>query len=167
MLRLLLLLLPLPLSASPSLALQLNLDLTGLFNPQITADAQNNIIVAGVVSDCTRPVVNAISTCGEYWIAKFDPTGSTTLFATYLGDPNRPPTVSLYGLKADLSGNIVILSTARQTSLPAVNALQPAVNGDSNLHIAKLASDGSSLLYATYLGGSRDDYAFRLALDTS
>jgi len=170
MLRLLVLLLPVPLAAAPSLALSLSVDLSGLLNPQITADAQGNLIVAGMVSDCSRPVVNPISSCGGYWIAKLDPTGATILFATYIGSPvqpGRPRGAVLESVRADLAGNIVILSTASQTSLPAVNAMQSAVNGQSNLHLAKLAADGSGFLYATYLGSSGSDFAYSLALHGS
>jgi hypothetical protein len=165
-----LLLLPVPLAAAPSLALSLQLDLTGLLNPQITADGQDNIIVAGMVTDCSRPVVHPISSCGGYWIAKMDPTGTTTLFATYLGDPFVMGQVrgsSLTAVRADAAGNIVLLSSATQNALPVVNAMQPAVRGNTNLHLLKLSADGSTILYATYLGGSGRDFGLSMAVDAA
>jgi hypothetical protein len=165
-----LLLLPVPLAAAPSLALSLQIDLSALQFPQITADAQDNIIVAGMVSDCSMPVVHPISSCGGYWIAKLDPTGTTTLFATYLGDPfvmGQPRGASLRAALPDPDGNIVVLSIAYQNSLPAVNAMQSAVKGNSNLHLCKLSADGSTILYATYLGGSGSDFGLSLAVDAA
>jgi hypothetical protein len=165
-----LLLLPVPLAAAPSLALSLQLDLTGLLNPQFTTDSQDNIIVAGMVTDCSRPVVHPISGCGGYWIGKLDPTGTTTLFATYLGDPfvmGQMRGSSLTAVRADGAGNIVLLSAATRNVLPAVNAMQPAVRGDANLHLLKLSADGSTILYATYLGGTGRDFGLSLAVDAA
>ncbi|HLG95502.1 MAG TPA: hypothetical protein VKX49_04230 [Bryobacteraceae bacterium] len=157
-----------PLRGAPSLALTLQPDVSGLLNPLFAADAHDNLIVAGMVSDCSRPVFNPISSCGGYWIAKFDSTGSTLLFATYLGAPytaGQDRGAVLRDIAVDPAGNIVLLSTVTQPSLPAVNAIQPALKGTSNLHLCKLSPDGSTILYATYLGGSGSDFAISLALD--
>jgi hypothetical protein len=145
-------------------------DIAGLIAPQIAADPHDNLVIAGMVSDCSRPTLKPISACGSYWIAKFDPTGTTMLFATYLGSPYTPGQgggASLRGLRIDSTGEIVLLSTASQTSLPAVNAIQTTVRGSSNLHICKLSADGSRIIYATYFGGTGNDYALSLALDSS
>jgi hypothetical protein len=95
-----------------------------VLNPQFAADAQDNIIIAGMVSDCTRPVMNTLYSCGGYWIAKYDPSGATLLFATYFGDPyeqGQQRTASLRGMGVDLSGNIIILSSTTANSLPSAN----------------------------------------------
>jgi photosystem II stability/assembly factor-like uncharacterized protein len=156
------------LSAAPTLALSLQPNLTGLTRPLIAGDPQDNLIVAGMVTDCSHPVLHPISTCGAYWIAKFDPTGSTMLFGTYLGTPSpagQVPSATLQQILVDAAGNLVILSSASQTTLPAVSAIQSAVNGSASVHLMKLSADGSTILYATYLGGSRSDYPAAFALD--
>ena len=155
-------------SAAPKLALSLRVDLSHLFNPQITADGQGNIIVVGYSPDCAREVVHPISTCGPIWIAKLDPTGTKIVFATYIGAPG--PTgldfgVGLVGVRTDPDGNIVVASNVRQAVLPVVNAFQPTLNGNASIHIFKLAADGSRLIFATYLGGSGYDSAMVLSLD--
>lgn len=168
LLKLFPLLLPLPLLADPSLALMLQPDLSGLINPLFAADAQDNLIIAAMVSDCSRPVLHAIGSCGEYWIAKYDPTGQTLLFATYLGAPytaGQARGAALRDVRVDLNGNIILLSIVTQPSLPVVNAIQSTMKGASNLHLCKISADGSTILYATYFGGSGSDFALALALD--
>ena len=57
-------------------------------------------------------MVNPISSCGPIWIAKLDPTGQTTLFATYIGvqSTGKYEAVNRVGLKTDAEGNIVVAS---------------------------------------------------------
>jgi len=52
-------------------------------------------------------------------------------------------------------------------NFPCINAYQSTPTGKLDSFIVKLNSSGSSLIYSTYLGGSRDDAAFDIALDSS
>jgi hypothetical protein len=47
---------------------------------------------------------------------------------------------------------------------PVRGALQPSQRGYYNAFVAKLSADGSTLLLATYLGGTFEDYGYGLAL---
>jgi hypothetical protein len=146
--------------------------------PQITADRQGNFIIAGLAADCSLTVVNPLSVCGPLWIAKLDPSGTTIVFATYIGSasasnlapPNGTPSVPVVtvpSVAADRDGNIVLLSSSAQNILPVANAVQNTVAGARNLYVLKLAADGSRIIYATYLGGSGTDTPAALALDDS
>ena len=162
------LLIPLSLGAAPALDLSVTFDLSGLQTPHVSADRQGNILVAGYAKNCSMPVVKPISSCGALWIAKFDPTGQTLVFGTYLGTPDKPAaglSAGVADIKADRDGNIVVLSTAFRSSLPTANAIQSKVVGLSNLYLCKFSADGSKLLYATYLGGTDVDSAAALVVD--
>jgi hypothetical protein len=47
-----------------------------------------------------------------------------------------------------------------------MNAVQPTNGGSGDAFIVMLSPTGSALLYSTYLGGSGNDYAFGVALDS-
>lgn len=87
-------------------------------------------------------------------------------YSTYLGG-------------SDIDGASAIAVAADQTSFiagstfsinfPTQHALQPNVGGPvtfpKDAFVAKLSADGSTLLYATYLGGSFQDIATAIAVD--
>ncbi len=150
--RTLLLLVPAALMAAPRLDPALTANLSGLSNQQIMADPQGNIVIAGQSRDCSLPVVKPLSTCGPLWIAKLDPTGRTLIFATYLA-----AAMFVQGAGVDHDGNILVAGVTGTAGLPVVNPAQAALRGPSNFYVLKLASDGSRMIYATYLGGSGHD----------
>lgn len=160
---------PLALVASPDIDASFSVDLTPLDYPQITADSQGNIIIAGLVRTCALPVVQPISSCGALWIGKLDPIGQTILFATYLGDSAFPSGASDstngFELQTDPNGNIVMVLAASKGNFPTVNAVQPTLHGSVNLYIFKLAADGSHLMYATYFGGKNYEVPVSLTVD--
>src|SRR5205807_1173656 len=52
------------------------------------------------------------------------------------------------------------------SDFPTANAYQPAPHGSQEVFITKLNAAGTALEYSTYLGGSGDDIAYGLAVDT-
>jgi hypothetical protein len=108
--------------------------------------------VAGKARDCSLPQVDSLGDCGPIWIGKFDPTGSSILFATYIGQgaPGAGGLVytSFQAARVGRDGNIVVLSATNGNVLPTINALQAAPAGELNLHVLKLAADGAHLIYA-------------------
>ncbi len=51
------------------------------------------------------------------------------------------------------------------SDFPVVHPILP-FGGDEDAFVAKISSDGSTLLYATYLGGTNQDYGSGIAVDT-
>ena len=88
-------------------------------------------------------------------ISKYDATGSTLLYATYLGgeDDEYP-----HSMIVDSSDNLVIYGTTYSRGFPTTTGCpQPLRAGNTDLIISKFSSDGSSLLGSTYMGGSDRD----------
>lgn len=132
-------------------------------NGAIVPDHQGNLVLTARSTDCSLPVVHPLSTCGWLWIGKLDPTGQNLLFATYFGDPKAQANVT--SVHPDAQGNIVVVSYVSDSSLPAINAIQAQAKGSVDVHIFKLAGDGSHVIYATYLGGSGFDLPEAAATD--
>ena len=66
------------------------------------------------------------------------------------------------------SGDIYIAGSTGSTDLPGVNGPQQTFGGGfDDGFAAKIRADGTGVDYATYLGGSAGDSAFRLAVDAA
>ncbi|MFX0095241.1 MAG: SBBP repeat-containing protein, partial [Candidatus Hodarchaeota archaeon] len=122
----------------------------------VTVDGNNNILVTGETLSSNFPTLNALQENhrgGERdgFIAKFSPNG-TLLFSTYFGGGGSDYAA---GLTCDNSGNILITGFTGSNNFPVVNATQASLGGgDGDAFIAKISSDGQSLMYCTYLGGT-------------
>ena len=85
------------------------------------------------------------------------------LYSTYLGGGDSD---NIGDLAVDREGNLYILSTTSSPDLPTTpGAHDGSYNGGMDAFVAKLSSDGSTLLYSTYLGGSDEDRGYAIAVD--
>jgi len=64
-------------------------------------------------------------------------------------------------------GSVYVAGRMCSADFPTHAALQPARKGLCDAYVAKMNGDGTSLVYATYLGGSSTDYAMGLDVDAS
>ena len=123
----------------------------------------------GAASDNAQPVLKT----GDGFVAKFDPTGKL-VYSTYLGGSGDDAVMAIatdaagaaYVTGFTSSANFPVSSTAAQRTFagPAgVTGIKGFVWGDA--FVAKLAPSGSSLVWATYLGGNDDDAGMAIALD--
>ncbi len=108
----------------------------------------------------------------DAFVAKLDPdqTGAASLvYATYLGGSGADVGVRI---AVDASGNAYVAGIARTDFPTTGNAYQQtfgsATSGvGADAFLSKLAPDGASLLYSTYLGGSSGEGAWGIAVDGS
>jgi len=90
----------------------------------------------------------------------------TLTYSTYLGGTDGDIG---HSIAVDNEGNVYITGETISTDFPTTaGAFQTTLNGSSaNAFITKLASDGSTLSYSTYLGGTTSDSeAYGIAVDT-
>ncbi len=85
-------------------------------------------------------------------------------YSTYLGGSGFD---SVTGLAVDSSGNAYVTGYTDSLDFPIAGAIQGATGGGVDAFVAKLNPAGTALLYATYIGGSGDDRAHGLTLDSS
>jgi hypothetical protein len=149
----------------------------------IAVDGERNIYVTG----CTKsyngldfPLVNAFQpafgggTAGttDAFVAKFNPTGSTLIYSSYLGgnhnDVGQAIAVDKYGY-AYVAGDTE--STNFPTTPGAFQAIDPppvAPTSGKDGFVTKIGEgEGPYVVYSTYLGGDLEDTCVSIALDQS
>jgi hypothetical protein len=70
------------------------------------------------------------------------------------------------GIAVDSAGNTYIAGWTESDNFPVRAALQPQLSGAADIVVAKLDPAGN-VVYSTYLGGNRGDYAYGIAVDSS
>jgi gliding motility-associated-like protein len=88
-------------------------------------------------------------------IIKYDPTGVSRIYATYLGGSgnDRP-----HSMIVDPSGDLIIGGRSSSPNYPVTpGAFQPTNHGGQDIIITKLNPSGTALVASTYLGGSGND----------
>jgi hypothetical protein len=94
-----------------------------------------------------------------------DPTLS---YSTYLGGSSDDYATSL---AVSSSGNVYVTGYTDSTNFPTTSgSYQPQCAGNCatfDAFVTELDSTGSSLVYSTYLGGTNNDYAEGIAIDSS
>jgi Beta-propeller repeat/Domain of unknown function DUF11 len=131
------------------------------FSPTIAVDSGFNIYVAGSTSSTNFPVAgtapyqSALKTgaTANVFVSKFDPTGATLLFSTYLGGTG---TDSSAGIAVDAAGNSYVAGTTTSGDFPtSTTAFQTTPLGPgTHAFVSELDATGATLKYSTYLSGS-------------
>jgi hypothetical protein len=100
------------------------------------------------------------------YVAKLDPTGSTLLYSTFLGGERDDEG---YAIALDDLGNAYVVGNTASSDFPvSEDAFSGIYNGGiSDGFAAKLDPTGSSLVYATFLGGERIEACDDVVLDSS
>jgi Beta-propeller repeat/Abnormal spindle-like microcephaly-assoc'd, ASPM-SPD-2-Hydin len=137
----------------------------------IAADSTGSAYVTGTAqSDGTFPVTSTSicdpSTsgfaCSYAFVTKFDPTGSSLIYSTFLGPDNY---ASPQAIAIDASGDAYVLASVYGGSFQATNAIESYSN-QSDLLVVEIDPAASTQLFSTYLGGSGEDYPAGLAVDS-
>jgi hypothetical protein len=100
----------------------------------------------------------------EAFVAELNPDGSGLIYSTYLGGSGNDLASSI---AVDPAGYAYVAGYTFSTNFPVVNAYQTKLSGIDDAFVAKLAPDGRSLVYSTYLGGISIDEASGIAVDSS
>jgi uncharacterized repeat protein (TIGR01451 family) len=137
-------------------------------SPSIAVDSSFDIYVAGQTTSPTFPGITGTPLKGpsDVFIAKLDPTGSSLIFATYLGGTG---TESSAGIGVDSATNVYVAGTTDSTDFPTLNGFQDNCTGcvaGNHVFLTELKPDGSAPLYSTYLAGNGNETATGFALDS-
>jgi hypothetical protein len=140
----------------------------------IAVDAGGNAYVSGKTASPNFPTASPLQpTLGgmdDAFVSKLNPSGSTLLYSTYLGGNNYEDG---FDIAVDATGNAYVVGSTSSTNFPTVSPLQSALGGEMDAYVAKINPNGSSLAFATYLGGSTGtgslviDQGLGIALDAA
>lgn len=153
----------------------------------VAADNEGNVYVTGVtlssqflVSNAFKPQIGAASCTPaggspfpqDAFVMKLDPAGRT-IYSTYLGGDGNDEGIDVV---ADADGNAYVVGSTSSQNFPTVNALQTEYRGGhvtrpgscegGDFFLAKLDPTGQRLVYSTYLGGTGDDRALGVFVDS-
>jgi hypothetical protein len=132
----------------------------------IAVDSQNNIIVSGVTYQDDFPVINAYDDTyngeGDAFLLKLSPTGDSLLFSTYFGG-NSLDLAS--AAMVDNNGNISFAGLTLSQNLPAINGFDLTHNGGKDGFVAEFNSQGTQLLFSTFIGGNHHEQINDIAAD--
>jgi hypothetical protein len=137
----------------------------------IAVDAEGNAYVTGLTTG-NFPTVNPLqgNSRGGFdaFVAKLNATGSALVYSTHLGGSRDEGGFDFnQDIAVDGEGNVYVTGRTNSTDFPIASPLQPTNRGGYDAFVAKINSAGSALVYSTYLGGSRDDMGYGIALNTA
>ncbi|HEV2247564.1 MAG TPA: SBBP repeat-containing protein, partial [Terriglobia bacterium] len=134
----------------------------------IAVDSSNNAYITGSTQSANFRTANPLQPLNagssDAFVAKVNFTGTALLYSTYLGGAKADVGQSI---KVDGSGNAYIAGYTFSTDFPLQGPVQGSNAGTVNAFVTELNSAGSAITFSTYLGGSGDDRAVGLALDSS
>ena len=133
----------------------------------IAVDSAGNAYVTGVAG-AGFPVTTGVfktACCGAF-VTKFNPTGSALVYSTYLAGSGNNAGGS--AIVVDSTGDAYIAGLAGAGFPVTAGAFQTHYHGGGNdVFVTELNPSGSALIYSTYLGGSGEDSASGIALDSA
>jgi Beta-propeller repeat len=135
----------------------------------IAVDASGKAYVTGLTYSSDFPTTagafqSALGGFDDAFVSKLNPAGSALLYSTYLGGSSYDEGD---GIAVDASGDAYVTGLTYSSDFPiTAGAFQTKSRGGFDAFVSRLNADGSTL-YATYLGGSRDDFGFGIAVDAS
>jgi hypothetical protein len=160
------------LSGSAALVYATYLGSSNIFPNAIAVDQAGNAYVAGQINSATlTATANAFQTNfdGGYdaFVTVLNPTGSGLVYSTYLGGAGYD---YAQAIAVDGAGHIYVTGVTGSRDFPTQNAFQSTNNGFNDAFVAELdplsATGSTSLIYASYLGGSgSNDAGFGIAVD--
>ena len=138
----------------------------------IAVDASGNAYVTGQAESSDFPITTGSfqttlkSSSGNGFVTELAAGGASLIYSTYLGGSAND---SANSIAVDASGNVYVTGSTSSADFPIIpGAFQTTLKSSSgNCFVTAVAAGGASLIYSTYLGGSANDSANSIAVDTS
>jgi hypothetical protein len=149
----------------------------------VALDGAGNVYVAGETLSAGLPTMpGALQATyaggypgagGDAFVAKFDNTCSNLIYMTYLGGRGDDAALAI---AVDTKGNAYVTGVTDSPDFPLKFPIRPALTGipspifglrPFDAFVAKLNTDGSALVYSTYLGGDTYDEGIAIAVDSA
>ena len=146
----------------------------------VAVDGGGHAYVTGVTDSADFPTKNplqaALHGAQNAFVAELAVGGGSLVYSTFLGGSGGTSVGYLTGsfdagqaIAVDGAGHAYVTGATSSTDFPTKNPYQ-ATNrapGLATAFVAELAAGGGSLVYSTYLGGTKKDWASGIAVDAS
>ncbi|MGH9719864.1 MAG: SBBP repeat-containing protein [Bryobacteraceae bacterium] len=144
------------------------------FARAIAVDAEGGVYVAGYTTSgnfpVARPLQRTYATNRDAFVTQFNPAGSQLVYSTFLGGRSLD---DAYGIALDSANRASVIGLTQSPNFPSVNAIQgvigspcPNIPCTADLFTARIAADGSELIYSSYLGGLQAEAPRAIAVDS-
>jgi hypothetical protein len=145
----------------------------------VELDPAGNIVISGTTTDDAFPLVNPIiSDPQEIFVSKLSADGSTLMFSTYIGGEDID---ALDGMDMDSNGYVYITGSTRSVDFPTTpGSFQDEFVGEylgcyvsfpahyyncDDVFVTKMATDGSGLVYGTFVAGTKVENSGNIFVD--
>jgi hypothetical protein len=134
----------------------------------VAVDSSGNQYVAGWTESLDFPIAGAVYAANrggvDVFVAKFNPSGNTLLYATYYGGSGDDRAAAI---AVNSSGQAYIAGSTTSGNFPLTAAWDSTYNGGRDAFLFMLTAGGNSVVFSTYFGGTNWDAATAVALDSS
>ncbi|MFB3921168.1 MAG: SBBP repeat-containing protein [Terriglobia bacterium] len=142
----------------------------------IAVDSSGSVHVTGYTNSPDFPTAHPVQaapgggTCGgspcfDAFVVTLDASGAGLEYATYLGGSGED---FGQGIAVDAAGHAVVTGFTASSDFPTQSAWQAVHRqGTYDAFLVKVDATGSALVYSTFLGGSGEDFASKVALDSA
>lgn len=135
----------------------------------IALSADGNANITGETRSVDFPRIHALwnscSSCPAYsnaFVTRLNGTDGDLMFSTYLGSDPGDDIGS--AVAVDVRGNIIIAGATDGDYFPVANPMQGSRASGKDAFVSALRSDGSAMLYSSYLGGGSDEEASAVSI---
>lgn len=130
----------------------------------IQIDGSGNVYVGGQTQGNTFTTAMSFGTTplqnGAGFVAKLNPTGTALVWSVILGGSSIDV---LWCLAVDSSQNVYVGGQTSSSDFPTAGGFQSFVGADG--FVTKIAPDGGSLVWSSFLGGNWEDIVYDLVVD--
>jgi hypothetical protein len=145
----------------------------------VAVDGAGNMYIAGYTASTDFPTVKPIQgnrPADDAFVTKLNANGTGVIYSTYLGGSAAD---RAWDMTLDGSGNVYLTGFTESTDFPTTPGAYDRTRGGTgasgvDAFVTKLRSDGSALLFSTYLGGSTctitgttPEWGFAIAVDSA
>jgi hypothetical protein len=145
----------------------------------VRVDPDGNVIVAGSFVSVDLPVAGGFGTTPgangthldpivyvDAYVAKLSADGTQLIWAGYLGsDGPYDSTAGRKAIAVDGAGDVYVCGFTESPVFPTTTG--PSHAGLADAYVAKIAANGSQLLWSTLLGTADEDWGYAITLDAA
>ena len=136
----------------------------------LAVDSGGQMYLAGMTLSDTFPTASAYQPSRQTeggedaFLSKFSSSGTALVFSTFLGGSLAD---ACHDLAVDSTGAAYLAGETESTDFPLLVPYQSSAGGRRDAFLTKFLPSGSSLVFSSYFGGSENDLAAGISLDSA